>query len=144
MSEPPRAGRLISVDWGERRIGIALSDEQQILASPHTTLTRRRGKRFPLQTLLTLIHEHHAVGVVLGLPLESDGSEGNAAREVRLLGNQITSRSGVFVDFQDERFTTARVLRSVREMGGTTRDRKHDVDAMAAALVLQQYMDARR
>lgn len=143
MSEPPRAGRLLGVDWGERRIGIALSDEQQILASPLTTLTRRAGKRFPLQALLTLVHEHHAVAVVLGLPLESDGTEGDPARQVRLLGTQIASRSGLLVDFQDERFTTARALRAVREMGGTTRDRKEDVDAMAAALVLQQYMDAR-
>ena len=137
-------GRLLGVDWGERRIGIALSDENQVIASPLTTLTRRSGKRFPFRPLLALLKDHAAVGVVIGLPLASDGSEGEAARTVQALGAEIRSRSELPVHYWDERFTTARVLRSVREMEGKTRDRKEDVDAMAAALVLQQYLDARR
>jgi putative Holliday junction resolvase len=131
------------VDWGERRIGIALSDERQVLAQPLTTLTRRAGKRFPMPGFLALIAEHGVTGVVIGLPLAADGSDGDAAREVRALAADIARRSGLAVDFWDERFTTARVLRTVRELGGKTRDRKADVDALAATLLLQQYLDAR-
>jgi putative Holliday junction resolvase len=138
------SGRLLGVDWGERRIGLALSDESQLFAQPLTTLTRRPGKRFPMQRFLAAVEEHGVTGVVVGLPLEADGSEGEAARAARALGEDIGARSGLSVEFVDERMTTARVLSAVREMGGGTRGRKADLDALAAALVLQQYLDAKR
>jgi putative holliday junction resolvase len=137
-------GRILGVDWGERRIGIALSDETQVLAQPLTTLTRRPGKRFPMRQLLALLERHAATGVVVGLPLAPDGSEGEAARAARELAGAITRRSGLAVALWDERFTTARVHRAVREMGGGTRGRKLALDALAATLLLQQYLDARR
>jgi putative Holliday junction resolvase len=93
--------------------------------------------------LLALIDEHGAVGIVVGLPLAADGSDGDAAHEVRDIAAAVARRSGLPVDLWDERFTTARVLRTVRELGGTTRDRKAEVDALAATLLLQQYLDAR-
>jgi len=62
-------GRLLAVDWGERRIGLALSDETQVLAQPLTTLTRRAGKRFPMAQLLEQVTKHNVVGIVVGLPL---------------------------------------------------------------------------
>ncbi len=137
-------GRLLGVDWGERRIGLALSDESQILAQPLTTLTRRPGKRFPMQRLLGLIEAHAVVGVVVGLPLDEVGAEGEAAGVARGLAGDIARRSGRPVELWDERMTTARALRAVREMGGTTKRRKADVDALAATLLLQHYLDARR
>ena len=69
----PPQGRLLAVDWGERRIGLALSDESRTLAQPLATLTRRAGKRFPMRQLLTLLDEHSVTGVVVGLPLAPDG-----------------------------------------------------------------------
>jgi putative Holliday junction resolvase len=132
------------VDWGERRIGLALSDDTQLLAQPLTTLTRRPGKRFPMGSLIALAQEHAVVGVVLGMPLAPDGSETEGAREVRALAEAVTRRSGLPVELWDERFTTARALQAVREMGGTTKGRREDVDALAAALLLQHYLDARR
>jgi putative Holliday junction resolvase len=137
-------GRVLAVDWGERRIGIALSDESQILAQPLTTLTRRPGKRFPMQRLLTLLSEHGVKRVVVGLPLAADGSEGAAAQAARALAADIGARSGLAVDLADERMTTARVLQAVREMGGGTRGRKEELDALAATLLLQTYLDTRR
>ena len=134
----------MGVDWGERRIGLALSDESQLLAQPLTTLTRRPGKRFPMQRFLAAVKEHGVTGIVVGLPLEADGSEGAAARAARAVGEDIGARSGLRVEFVDERMTTARVLSAVREMGGGTRGRKEDLDALAATLVLQQYLDSRR
>ncbi len=137
-------GRLLGVDWGERRIGLALSDESQTLAQPLATLTRRAGKRFPMQKLVALLDAHSVVGVVVGLPLDAAAAEGPAAAAARTLAGDIARRSGRPVELWDERLSTARVLQAVRELGGSTRGRKADVDAWAAALLLQHYLDARR
>ena len=139
-------GRLLAVDWGERRIGLALSDETQTLAQPLTTLTRRAGKRFPMAQLLDHVTRNHVVGIIVGLPLDETGAEGDAAHAARELADAIKRRigAGLEVTMWDERMTTARVLAVVREMGGSTRGRKADLDAMAAALLLQHYLDARK
>ena len=140
----PPAGRVLAVDWGERRIGIALSDESRSLAQPLVTLTRRTGKRFPMRQFLTLLEQHAVAGVVVGLPLDPEGTEGEAARAARTLAADIARRSGKPVELWDERLTTARALQAVRAMGGTTRGRKEDVDALAATVLLQHYLDAKR
>jgi putative pre-16S rRNA nuclease len=137
-------GRLLGVDWGERRIGLAVSDESRTLAQPLATLTRRAGKRFPMVQLLAHIKQHQVVGVVVGLPLDEAGAEGESARAARALADDIGRRSQLPVSLWDERMTTARVLTAVREMGGSTRGRKEDLDALAAALLLQHYLDAQR
>jgi len=137
-------GRLLGVDWGERRIGLALSDETQTLAQPLATLTRRSGKRFPMTHLLAHIEAHHVVGVVVGLPLDASGTEGPAAQAARELSEAIQRRSGQPVELWDERFTTARARQAVQEMGGKTKGREGEVDALAATVLLQHYLDARR
>ena len=137
-------GRLLAVDWGERRIGLALSDESRTLAQPLTTLTRRLGKRFPMREFLALLEQHAVTGIVVGLPLDQDGEEGDSATAARILAADIARRSGRPVELWDERLTTSRALQTVREMGGSTRGRKEDVDALAATLLLQHYLDAKR
>ena len=139
----PTHGRILGVDWGEIRIGLALSDETQTLASPLETLSRRRGKRFPMPRLLELAAGHAAVGAVVGLPLTLEGGEGESASHARALAETIARRSGLPVDLWDERMSTARALRAVREQDGSTRGRKADVDALAAAVLLQHYLDTR-
>lgn len=144
MTAVPATGRLLGVDWGERRIGIALSDPSQTLAQPLVTLTRRAGKRFPLRALKPHLETHHPVGAVVGLPLEADGSEGPAARAARETGRLIEAKTGLPVALWDERFTSARALAAVREMGGRPGDRPGDVDQLAATVLLQHFLDARR
>jgi putative pre-16S rRNA nuclease len=143
MAIPP-AGRILAVDWGEIRIGLALSDETQLLASPLETLVRRRGKRFPMRRLLELVAAHNPVGVVVGLPLTPEGGEGPSAVESRALATSVGRRTELPVELWDERLSTARALRLVREQDGSTRGRKEDVDALAAAVLLQGFLDARR
>ncbi|HEU4763407.1 MAG TPA: Holliday junction resolvase RuvX [Gemmatimonadales bacterium] len=140
----PRAGRVIAIDWGEVRLGLALSDELQILASPLETLTRLAGKRFPMPRFLELVTEHAPVGVVVGLPLTPEGGEAESAAAARELAAQVERRTGLPLELVDERMTTARALGAIREQGGSTRGRKEDVDALAAAILLQQFLDARR
>jgi putative pre-16S rRNA nuclease len=134
----------MGVDWGARRIGLALSDETQTLAQPLATLTRRTGKRFPMREFLTLLERHAVTGVVVGLPLDQTGAEGDSADAARTLAADIARSSGKPVELWDERLTTARALQAVHEMGGTTKGRKDDVDALAATVLLQHYLDAKR
>jgi putative Holliday junction resolvase len=140
----PPTGRLIAVDWGEVRLGLALSDETQLLATPLETLVRRPGKRFPMPRFLELVEAHEPVGVVVGLPLTGEGGEGPSAAAARDVAATIARRTGLPLELWDERMSTARALAAIREQGGTTRGRKEDVDALAAAVLLQHYIDARR
>ena len=141
----PPTGRILALDWGLVRIGLALSDESQTLASPLETLVRRRGKRLPMPRLLELVAEHSPVaGIVAGLPLTPDGDEGESAIKARTLAESVAARTGLPLELWDERLTTARALRVVREQGGSTRGRKEDVDALAAAVLLQHFLDARK
>ena len=140
----PRTGRILALDWGEVRIGLALSDETQLIASPLETLARRPGKRFPMPRFLALCELHQPVGLVMGLPLTPEGTEGPAADAARALAAMVASRTGLPLEFTDERFSTARALAAVREMNGSARGRKADVDALAATVLLQQFLDGRR
>ncbi len=140
----PPTGRILAVDWGERRIGLAVTDETQLLASPLDTLTRRPGKRFPMPAFLEHVTALDPAAIVVGLPLESSGAEGHPAAEARQLASQIGGRTGLPVILWDERMTTARALTAIRDQGGSTRDRKGDVDALAAAMLLQTVLDARK
>lgn len=140
----PATGRLLALDWGERRIGIALSDELQLFSSPLATVTRREGKRFPMPVLLGHVEAHHPVGIVVGLPLTLDGDEGEAAGFARQLGGLMEQRAHLPVVYWDERMSTARALRTIKEQGGSTRGRKNDVDALAASVLLQGFLDSRR
>ena len=135
---------MLGVDWGERRIGIASSDETQLLATPLETLTRRVGKRFPMPTFLELVSVSGVVGVVVGLPLSLDGTEGPSAMAARELAVLIAQRTGLPVELWDERMTSARALGAIREVGGSTRGRREDVDSLAASVLLQTWLDARR
>jgi len=140
----PAAGRILGVDWGEVRIGLALSDESQTLATPLETLVRRAGKRFPVARLLELTSLHSPVGIVVGLPLSPEGDEEASALAARDMAGTIARRTGLPVELWDERMTTARALAAIWEQGGSTRGRKKDVDSLAASVLLQHFLDARR
>jgi putative Holliday junction resolvase len=140
----PASGRLLAVDWGDVRIGLALSDERQVLASPLETLVRRPGKRFPMPRFLELIAVHAPVGLVVGLPLTPEGEEGPSAAAARELGQVVGRRTGLPVELWDERMSTARALAAIREQGGSTRGRREQVDALAASVFLQHYLERRR
>ncbi len=140
----PSSGRLLGIDWGEIRFGLALSDESQTLASPLDTLIRREGKRFPMPRFLEILASHAPVGIVVGLPLSPAGDEGESAAAARQVADAIVRRSHLPLELWDERMSTARALSIVQEQGGSTRGRRADVDALAAAVMLQHFLDARR
>jgi putative Holliday junction resolvase len=136
-SRVPGEGRILAVDYGEKRIGLAISDPTGTVASPAGFIMRRAGKRPPIAEIVRRAEEHEARAFVLGLPLNDLGNETPRSEEVRRIGAELERRTGYPVSFVDERYTTAAALRTVREMGGTTRGRKGDVDALAATILLQ-------
>lgn len=143
MAIPP-SGRILAVDWGEVRIGLARSDESQSIAFPLDTLVRRAGRRFPMPAFLAHVERETPVGVVVGLPLTADGTEGPAAAAARGLAELIVRRTSLPVELVDERMTTARSHAAIREQEGSTRGRKAEVDALAAAVLLQHFLETRR
>ncbi len=143
-SRLPRPGRIIAVDWGERRIGLAVSDETQMIAGPLDTLVRRVGKRFPMPAFLAHVAELAPRGILVGLPLAPSGEDGPSAVAARAMAADIGARTYLPVLLWDERMSTARALASIREQGGSTRGQEERVDALAAAVILQHYLDAVR
>lgn len=134
--------RFLSVDYGEKRVGLAISDELGMIASPAGFIARRLGKRAPIAEIVRRAEALEARGFVVGLPLDGDGNETDWTAEVRRVGAELEKRTGFPVKFVDERFTTAASLRAIREMDGSTRGRKGDVDSMAAAILLQRALDS--
>ncbi len=133
--------RVLAVDYGERRIGLAVSDPTRIIASPAGCIVRRLGKRPPIAEILRRALALEAGVFVLGLPLDGEGEETDRSREVRQIASELERRTGRPVHLVDERYTTAAALRAVKEMGGSTRGRKHDVDALAATVLLQHALN---
>lgn len=140
----PVAGRVLAVDWGTKRFGVAITDPGRVIAQPLATLKRRAGKRAPVAALVDLVRQHDVSEVVVGLPLTPEGEEGESAREARALGEAIAARAGVPVVFWDERLSTSVALRAARHAGVSSRRAKEGADRMAAVAILQSWLDAGR
>lgn len=138
------SGRVLAVDWGERRIGLAISDELRMIASPAGFITRRAGKRPPIAKVIARAQELGAVAFVLGLPLDGNGDDTPRATEVRGVAGELTKRTGMPVELVDERYTTAAARRAVRELGGKPQDRPGDIDALSATVLLQHALGRAR
>ncbi|MDP2957534.1 MAG: Holliday junction resolvase RuvX [Longimicrobiales bacterium] len=138
--------RVLGVDFGERRIGLALSDPTGTIATPLETLSRRAGKRPPLARMEDLAHVHEVTRLVVGLPLDLRGRETPWCAEVRAMGDELARRLAVPVAYVDERLTSVRAERAVRGIGlrKSQREEKGRVDAAAAALILQAWLDGPR
>ena len=135
-------GRTLAIDYGRKRIGLAISDPLGIIASPAGYIERREGKRPPITKIIARATELEAEGYLIGLPLDGEGNETDWTAEVRQFGAEIAKRTGMPVRFYDERFTTAAALRTVKEMEQSARGRKGDVDALAAAILLHHALNA--
>lgn len=136
-------GRILALDYGKRRIGVAISDPTRTLASPVTTLVRRAGKRPPWAQLRQIVEEGEVEEVVIGLPLDLAGEEGDWASEVRSFGDDLVRRFGLPVHWMDERLSSVRAEEAVRSIGlrKKEREKKERIDAAAAAIILQDYLE---
>lgn len=135
----------MGVDYGARRIGVALSDPTRTIASPLTTLVRRVGKRPPWGELERLVQDHEVAELVVGLPLDLAGGETEWTGEVREFAAHLERRTNRPVSLFDERLTSVEAERVVRGSGlrRSQREEKARVDAAAAAIILRNYLASR-
>jgi putative Holliday junction resolvase len=134
-------GRLLGVDYGDVRVGLAVSDPDRILASPLATYTRRDAES-DAAYFRQAVKAEEIVGIIVGLPLHTDGREGLKAKEAREFGGWLGTVTGLPVDFADERFTTVFAESALWNAGLTHKKRKERRDRVAAQLLLQTYLDA--
>jgi len=138
-----RQGRVLGIDAGERRVGVALSDESRILASPLTVLDRGNGLAPVLDALAALSVREGVVKVVVGLPLNVDGSRGRQARRAQDFARVASRVLALPFEMWDERLSTQRAEEILRAQGRNLRRirQRGEVDAVAAAVILQDYLD---
>lgn len=145
MGEPQPAqgkGRLLGLDFGSRRIGVAISDPLGIIARPLPCI-RRRGDNRDIEAIAALVREFSVESVVLGLPLTLDGNEGDQAKKAISFGEKIRDRVGVAVETWDERMTTVQAERHLIASGVRREKRKELRDSLSAVLLLQSALDCR-
>ncbi|MBW2264410.1 MAG: Holliday junction resolvase RuvX [Deltaproteobacteria bacterium] len=135
--------RLLGVDWGERRLGIAVSDETQTVASPHV-VERCRSDNERVEAILRHASDLSVDAVVLGMPLSLSGDEGPTGRAVRRFSELLGKRLAVPLVLWDERLTTGSAQRALIEAGIKRSKRKDLVDKVAASIMLQSYLDCQK
>jgi putative Holliday junction resolvase len=139
-SAVPTKGRILAIDPGERRIGVAAADLGLRVAIPLTTI---EGGPDAAEAVARLVEEEGARALVVGLPLSLSGALGPQAQRAQALAGALAQRLGVPVLTWDERLTSAEARRRLSSGGGRRRSRR-DVDALAAAIILQAYLDSQR
>lgn len=134
--------RVLALDIGERRVGVAVSDPSGRVATPAKILDAAALN--DARAVRRLLDDYEPDLVLVGLPLSMDGTEGPQARRVRAQAARLEAAVDVPVDFADERLTSAEAARAMQEAGMSERDRRGKLDAVAASLFLQAWLDARR
>jgi putative Holliday junction resolvase len=153
-TKPSKPTRILALDYGRARIGLAIADSQTALAQPLGTLDRI-NRNEDMRRLRELVREHGVQQIVVGLPLRLDGTRGDMAEEAARFGQRVHKHFGLPVDMVDERLTSWEAERLLEEQHGRTihspASRKHKaekeklgVDAVAAALILKEYLDRRQ
>ncbi len=135
-----RPVRILGLDVGSKTIGVALSDELLLCAHPQKTLMRK-GTRKDVETLLLLCKQHEVSQVIVGLPYDCEGNEGHRASRVRVLGDALAA-AGLHVDYQDESFSTVEAEEILLSADLSRTRRKEVVDRLAAAVILQAWLDS--
>ncbi|MEQ8847665.1 Holliday junction resolvase RuvX [Botrimarina sp.] len=142
MSNPePQRGRIGGVDYGTVRIGVAIGDLEVGMASPLEVYTRR-SERLDAEHFATLAREERLVRWVVGLPVHLDGGESQKSLEARRFGKWLAEKTGVGVDFFDERYTSAQAEEHLLAANLTKKRRKARLDALAAQILLTAYLES--
>ena len=135
--------RKLGLDIGDRRIGVALSDPGGILASP-LTIIERKNEASDIAAITALVRQHEVSVVIAGLPRCMDGSIGHQAKRVQSFVDKLAAQLDVPVEFQDERLSTHTAQQFMKEAAGKKRLTRKPDDAIAAAVILQGYLDEGR
>jgi putative Holliday junction resolvase len=136
--------RVLGVDLGSRRIGVAASDRSGLIATPLTVVHRGASQKIDHLELARIVREEEAEAIVVGLPLNMDGTEGPAAESARREVERMATVVGVPVHLHDERRTTVEADRVLMENKMKAQARRRVVDKVAAAVILQSWLDSHR
>jgi len=140
-TEFPAEGRLLGLDYGTKRVGVAISTFEQNIASPlenYTRQTERQDQNF----LTKIINEYQCKGVVVGLPVHMSGDEGQKAKEARQFGNWISQFAQIPIRFWDERYSSASAEEFLVNVNVSRNKRKAYLDKLAAQIILQSFLDS--
>lgn len=137
----PRPGRVLGVDLGSKRVGLAVSDRSGTIASPLSVLQRTKSVKHDHEAIRRIVEEEECERVVVGLPLSMDGSVGKAAKAALAETKQLATVVGVPVETYDERLTTVSADRAMMEANMNAQARRKVVDKVAAAVMLQAWID---
>ncbi len=138
----PSTGRIIALDPGTKRVGVAVSDESQKIVRAVKTIERTGWKKF-LKQIIGLIADFDAVALVLGLPLETDGAESEMSQEARRLARNFSLSLNIPVFLQDERLSSFEAKGRLWEMGFDNEKVYEQVDSEAAAVILRDFLEAK-
>lgn len=144
MPDPPRRERFLALDFGSKRIGVAVSDELGLTAQPVLTLERRRNTREDLRSLARLARRFAVSGIVVGNPLHLSGDPSPLAAKVQAFAAALGELAALPVHLWDERLTSREAHHILYEAGHDRKDHKRVVDQVAATLILQSFLDSRQ
>jgi putative Holliday junction resolvase len=133
--------RFLCIDLGDKRTGLAVCDGDEILASPLAVL---EGQKNLQSEIIKIANEHQIEGLVFGLPLNMDGSEGERAAKTRDFAEKIKSKTNLPIFFQDERLSSYSASQKLSRTGLTHKGKKNKIDAIAAAEILKDFIAARK
>lgn len=137
----PPSGRLLGIDVGNVRIGLAVCDSDRVMASPHDQYVRRSPEK-DTEYFARLVRDEQIVGLVVGLPINMDGTEGPQAVAYRKYGDWLAGQLGLSVTYWDERLTSHAAQGILLDAGLSRQKRKERLDKLAATLILQAYLDS--
>jgi len=139
----PMGDRVLAIDWGEVRLGLAMSDETQTIAQG-LDVYERRSLDEDIAYLSVLIHQHDVERVIVGVPVHMDGAHSEQTGQAEAFRRELETKLPVPIESIDERMTTAEAERSLLEADLSRRKRKAKRDQLAATLILQRYLDRQR
>ncbi len=143
--ELPNQGRLLAVDLGEVRVGLAVSDPTQTIASPAETVEVPRSQDGPaIDAVVEAAVRHDAAGIVVGDPRQLDGRAGTPSQRARRIAERVRERTGLPVRLVDERFTTVEAERVMLDQDASRAERRASVDRVAAGVLLQTVLETQR
>ena len=132
--------KIMSIDYGDKRTGIAFCDVNEILASPYTVINEGYQPKL-VERIISIINKEKPEKIVIGLPRNMDGSYGYRCDECRSLGEELLKKVDIPVDYQDERLTTVMAHNALSDNNVRGKKRKENVDAVSAVMILQSYID---
>ena len=135
-------GKILGIDFGDTRIGLAMSSADERFVLPYQTV-KNDGSEECIKTIQEIYQKEQVALIIVGLPLDQHGEMGGKAKAVREWGDRLTRRSGIRIEYEDERYTTVFANKTKKQAGWSVKETRQTIDQTAASMILQTYVDKR-